>query len=641
MTVVPEEARQNLGRDIVYAVTARGDGLPADVRLALTALAGVARTLVVLLPATSGEAMRAQAKALGGIVVVADADTFSRRWYAKALAELVDRVGGRPVRVALTGDVVIGPVGRLADFIGRMDAGEIDAWDGVQNADHVRESFDSQGFPAVDRPFAWFDVSASIARSAAWYDFWDQGESLRDRDRAALLSALAAAGARTAYAFPASVIGSADPALFDAVPLLEAGWPFVDKAVFQSYPPFLDRKAILGRDIAEAMISRGYPAEALWAGLARTTSPKTLNTNASMLEVLHDEVDAYDEAAPLRTVAVAHMSDPEGADAVFGGIAHLPGTVDVVVTTSSGFAASRLERLMEDWANGRPGAVEVRVTPTSRGRDMADLFVGCRDLILPDRYDLLVKLHARRSDRKTVNRLRYFRRYQLENLVGTPAHARNVVAMFQREPGLGLVFPPTMHIGYAMMGRAWAGLRGYALRMLARDKIDVPLDEISPLAPFGGMWIARTAALRPLAEHGWSLADYGHRGAGRYGDLAKLQERVVVSFAASRGFHVRTVLTAEHAAISHTALDYKTDELFSTTRGYPVEQIQLMQRAGAAGHGGPVALMRMYVNLNHPHLSAVLRPLYRVAFAGLRFVSSIKRLLGRLVHVVRRHDEDR
>ncbi len=37
--------------------------------------------------------------------------------------------------------------------------------------------------------------------------------------------------------------------------------------------------------------------------------------------------------------------------------------------------------------------------------------------------------------------------------------------------------------------------------------------------------------------------------------------------------------------------------------GYPVEQIQFLHRAGWAGHGGIVALVRMYVNLNHPRLA--------------------------------------
>ena len=65
-------------------------------------------------------------------------------------------------------------------------------------------------------------------------------------------------------------------------------------------------------------------------------------------------------------------------------------------------------------------AVDVRVTPASKGRDMSDFFVGCRDVLLSGDYDLIVKVHSRRKQHKTMNVRRYFRRYQYENLLNSP-----------------------------------------------------------------------------------------------------------------------------------------------------------------------------------------------------------------------------
>src|SRR3546814_12530379 len=62
-------------------------------------------------------------------------------------------------------------------------------------------------------------------------------------------------------------------------------------------------------------------------------------------------------------------------------------------------------------------SIEVRVTPASHGRDMSDLFVGCRDVLLDGSHDLLVKVHARAMPRKTLNAARYFQRYKLDNLL--------------------------------------------------------------------------------------------------------------------------------------------------------------------------------------------------------------------------------
>jgi lipopolysaccharide biosynthesis protein len=186
-----------------------------------------------------------------------------------------------------------------------------------------------------------------------------------------------------------------------------------------------------------------------------------------------------------------------------------------------------------------------------------------------------------------------------------------------------------MHIGYATMGRGWADLYQAADKICQMLGITVPLDRVSPLAPYGGMWIGRPEALRPLSDHAWSFADYDFEKRGKLGRLAHLQERLIAVAAAQCGFHVRTVLTPEHAAISHTALDFKVDELFSTTRGYPVEQIQLLHRAGFTGYGGVVAIARMYLRVNHPRIVAFLRPGYHLAFRAYGGFSAVRSMMRR------------
>ena len=64
-----------------------------------------------------------------------------------------------------------------------------------------------------------------------------------------------------------------------------------------------------------------------------------------------------------------------------------------------------------------------------------------------------------------------------------------------------------------------------------------------------------------------------------------MQERLIAYALGERGFHYRTVLTPEHADISHAALEFTLDQMSSTTPGYPVEQIQFLLRAGRRGGG--------------------------------------------------------
>jgi len=202
--------------------------------------------------------------------------------------------------------------------------------------------------------------------------------------------------------------------------------------------------------------------------------------------------------------------------------------------------------------------------------------------------------------------------------------------LFVREPGLGAVFPPLMHIGYAIAGRGWAQYRDPALELSKRLGIRVPFDGATPLAPMGGMWIGRPEALRLLLEDRYSWDDYAVAKGGRKdgADLARIQERMVPLALGELGYHSRTVLNQEHAGIAYANLAYKLDQLSITPPGYPLEQIQWLHRAGWAGAGGLVAMTRMYMRLNHPgtaaRLGPVVRPFIAVARKGLHVVRTIR-----------------
>ena len=62
---------------------------------------------------------------------------------------------------------------------------------------------------------------------------------------------------------------------------------------------------------------------------------------------------------------------------------------------------------------------------------------------------------------------------------------QGIFDLFRREPGLGMVFPPMVHIGYGTMGRGWGTYREPAEQLIEELGIKVPRDEVSPLAPFG------------------------------------------------------------------------------------------------------------------------------------------------------------
>ncbi|MCT9818767.1 hypothetical protein N3K63_00560 [Microbacterium sp. W1N] len=612
-------------RRLIYAIEGSRPTVDDQVIFALTQLRPLMDDVIVIAPRSVEAVDRARLRDVSDAVFAPVASAFRASDYGVALSAREAVVGGAD-EVILSGDSWFGPVNDFRPVLERMADSSWDAWQLVENSHrHQPESFPGEGFPAIEAPWVWTVLRDGALRSGALATFWEtlDGDDVDAEHR--LLPSLAESGLSTTYAFHAAEFRTGDPLVFGAVALMHAGCPVVARSQFRLFPPLLDQHAVVGRETVAAMAKLGYSSDLVWQSLARTVPPKALNVNAGLFNVIPDRPrPGTDDATSLRLLVILHVSDGAGLDVVFRAMENLPAGYDLLVTAPDGMTAATIQRRFEEREDLAFGSLEVRVVPPGPGRDMSDFFVGCRDVLLSGDHDIVVKLHHRPAPRKTLNLNRYSRRYQLENLLNSPGYVRNVLQMFAREPGLGLVFPPMVHIGFGTMGRAWAGLESAAARLRDTLGIRVPVDAVSPLAPYGGMWIGRPQALRIMTEHRWRHADY--RRGKRERELAHVQERTVVSAAAEAGFHSRTILTSEHASISHTALQFKTDQVSMSVRGYPVDQIRFLHLAGATGFGGPVALMRMYLRLNHFGLARRLLPLYYFARRGHRVVGALRQL---------------
>jgi rhamnosyltransferase len=580
----------------------------------LSALRPLAERLIVIVePSLNAADLRIVAE-FSDEIVEHDGMAVDARAYRTAL-QRIDAASFD--EVLFTGNGWFGPIGSFDDVLERMASSEAGVWRLIETTDRFPEVFPEEGFPRAVAPWTWTAVRADAVDTAAWRDYWSVA---REDDEDAFAEALIGKGVTSSAAFSAELGPRGNPGVLAPGVLIAAGCPVLLRAVFAQFPPLLDRFAVLVRPLVAEVESRGYPVELLWRAVVRTTPPAALNALGGMLEILPDTSPeaprSSDGIPPLRVVVLAHVPHLGFVDELAERLRQIPGAFDLVITTTDGRKAAKLkERLRasdREWARN----AEVRVTWVPGGRDMGALLIGCRDVLLSQRYDLIVRVHGREPRRKTLNIREYGRRYQLENLLSSPGYVQRVFDLFRSEPGLGLVFPPIVHIGYGTLGRGWGAYREPAEDLADVLGISVPFDEVSPLAPYGGMWIGRPSALRIFAEHDWTVGDYHRSRRARWVELTRVQERLLGLAAAEAGYHCRTIMNREHAEISHTALEFKLDELSATIRGYPVEQIHLLRRAGWTGYGGVVALVRMYINLNHPRAASLLQPLYRVARNG-------------------------
>ena len=591
--------------------------------------------LFVVVNGTLSATGRAKLEPVADTILVRDNVGFDVWGYKTALEAFGDERLAEFDELILMNYTWFGPVNPFEPVFERMNAAEVDFWGMTDHAGSVPNPFTLTGEMHQHIQSHWIAVRRRMFTSEAWKSYWRDMPMIESYTQSILSHEsvfthhFKEAGFVAEVAFPLENYPSDHPAFLDATALLHDGCPALKRRPFFHSPLYLDREAVISRWTLEVAEGYGYPMPLLFENMARNAEPKVLNTDASMLEILPEVDVQYDAEHPLRIAAIVHIFYEDLTDELLDRLITLPSPVDLYVTTTNDEKAAIISEAIARRAEPGIAAVEIRVLPSNRGRDLSAFYVACRDVLLSDDYDLVVKIHSKKTVQQRPNAGEFFKRQQLENLLNSPGYTANLGGLFQKEPGLGLVFPPTIHIGFPTMGHAWFANKEPTQELADELGIRVPLDEISPLAPLGAMFIARPQALRLLAETEWGYEDYLPESEHRDGSLAHVQERIVTYAAAELGYHTRTVATATYAAISHTFLEYKLDQMSSAIEGYPIDQIHMIRGLMPTAVLGPVAYAKQDLRRHRPKLASFLFALYKPARAVYRGARSVRsRLRG-------------
>lgn len=335
--------------------------------------------------------------------------------------------------------------------------------------------------------------------------------------------------------------------------LLVRDAPIAPLDAFAAPPLEHDALGLVMPRVADVLAARGFPVDHVARSLAPVTMPRVLSSNLGLVEVIA-EGRAVPRRPALRIAVIMHVHYVEMLDELLERADHLPPHRLVVTTSDAARGAALEQRLVE---LGR--IADVRVAASNRGRDISAFLIGCRDVLEDPATDLVVKLHSKRSPQVGGMAGRSFAALLLDNLLPGPDHGARLVDLFERDPRLGIAFPPMIHAWYPTLGRAWFTNRPAAEALADRLGITTPLDDASPIAPYGSMFVARPDALRPLLSGGIDWSEFPDEGEYMDGSLAHVLERLFVPAALTRGYSFRTVLSARWAAMSHASLELKLD----------------------------------------------------------------------------------
>lgn len=531
-----------------------------------------------------------------------------------AAADIVDEFD----EIILANDTWFGPVRSFVPVFEQMDAQALHFWGMTDHPRVEPNPFTGSGYLAYHLQSYWLGVRRELFLSEEWRSYWRDLPELPGYEDAVVVheatftELLSGFGFIGEVAFPGLTDRIENHAVLYADRLIEQGCPTLKRRTFFQWPPYFDHLAVVAKWALDAAERHGFPMRLIYTDLARNVAPHTLNADAALLDVLPGVEKAYDPDRPLRTVAIAHIFYDEMASSMLDRFDLLPGAYDLVITTTDQEKADRIRRVLE----GRQlrGSAEVRIVDSNDGRDQSAFLIACRDVLREGDYELVVKLHSKRTLQDAPNAGEHFQKQQFDNLLPSAEYAAAVVALFQREPWLGMAYPPMVHIGYGTVGHAWWANRPAFVDMAKELGVHVPIDEGSPLAPFGSMYFARPEALALLVEREWTYEEFGGAAAYRDGGLAHVLERMPSYVAGEAGYITRTIANADYLATSYTALDYNLDHFSSTMPDTTMHQIHFLKRLGPLGRGSLEDFALIFARLRRPQW----QPRITAAFARAR-----------------------
>jgi len=403
--------------------------------------------------------------------------------------------------------------------------------------------------------------------------------------------------------------------------------PFFLREVFvQDYAETL--RAACGQAAMELLeylrAHSSYDTALIWRHILRTGHQSDIVKNLHLNYVLPDSTPPAPEMCERirarRILLVMHLYCEELFPKMHDYARAMPGHAHIILTTTDERRRDLLAHLFSDFPEGQ---VEIRVLE-NRGRDVASIMVGVKDVLMD--HDYACYVHDKKSTHfKPYSIGEAFAKKCLDNVLISREYVLNLLALFEDNPQLGLLFPPEPDAGpyYATLGGEWGPNFGCTKALAGRLGISVPLSiEKEPIAPMGSFYWFRPQAMRCLYAPDWTYADFPAEPVATDGTLLHAIERIRPYAVQQEGYCPAYVLSASYARMEITNLRHYCRELTA-----PVVESGVNCSAFGEIRTFLSALVRTATNQPGTDAAALRRQLRRAKYSPRALRLRLKRLL--------------
>ena len=215
-----------------------------------------------------------------------------------------------------------------------------------------------------------------------------------------------------------------------------------------------------------------------------------------------------------RVAAIVHIFYPDLTEKIFKYLSNIPFHFDVYITTDS---ENKKEEISSYLVNHKLPFKEVRVLP-NRGRDIAPMLLGCKDVI--QNYEYILHLHSKKSPHGG-QALSSWGEYCYQNLLGSKEIVQSIFYLLHK-CNVGIVAP--QHFPPLRGCINWGG--NYELTKDLLDKLGYKINSDSLLDfPSGSMFWTNAEILRRIVDTKLKLEDFPPENKQIDGTLAHYIER--------------------------------------------------------------------------------------------------------------------
>ncbi|PBB28644.1 MULTISPECIES: rhamnan synthesis F family protein [unclassified Mesorhizobium] len=551
----------------------------------------------------------------------------------------------------LLNDTCYGPLFPFSEMFSEMEGRESDFWGAAAHKEMTPNPFTGTGHLPWHLQTYFIAIRKDMLKSADFKKYWVNLPEIKTYTDAVLLHESQFTRHFTDLGYSAEAYidpekyGSHYPAFINIDEAIINRLPLLKRRLFFHDPTFLEHNAIdLPRALRVLEETSDYDMNLIWRNVLRVSELRNLNSNAALMSVLPDKRIKGDGApADYGNVAVcAHIYYTDMLDEMLDLTGNIPVRYDFIATTDTPEKKADIEAALAKRA-GINKAI-VRVVEQNRGRDMSAFFISTRDLLVDDRYDLVCRVHSKKTPQVQASKGNLFKRHMFENLLNSRGYVHNVLDMFHDNPSIGFAIPPMIHIAFPTMGHSWFGNKPRVAETARLLNIDVKFDDTTPVAAYGGMFWFRPRALRKIFARTWKWEEFDPEPYFDDGDLAHALERLMAYAAQDAGYTTRHIACSHQAAHTYAMLEFKMQKLASVMpsgdflwhghvlsewkkAGYPLEA----PPAPPPPAPPPPSVKRSLADLNLaiksslkfrvPILFTILRPFYRGTRAVLKPVS--------------------